>query len=272
MKKKIHVINLRGEREPFSFKKVYQSARNVGASKEVALKIAKEIEKEVFEGISTSQIFERIFEILFKETPQSAIKFNLKRSLEKLGPTGFPFEKFVARIFEVEGFEVKMNQIIPGFCVSYEIDFLAKKGNFIYIAECKFRQEAGGKVDLQSALANYARFLDIQKRKFFNTKMQYKSILITNAKFTKEAIKYSECVGVELLGWKYPPGGGLERLIEKNNFYPITILPSVNRQIAKELISQNIVLAKDVLEKKFEKIKVPNKDKILKEAKILFEK
>jgi len=272
MMEKIYVINLRGEREPFSFKKVYQSARNVGASKEVALKIARKIEKEVFDGISTSQIFDRIFELLLKETPQSAIKFNLKKSLEKLGPTGFPFEKFVARIFEIEGFEVKMNQIIPGCCVSYEIDFLAKKENFLYIAECKFRREAGGRVDLKSALANYARFLDIQRRKFFDTKMEYKSILITNAKFTTEAIKYSECVGVELLGWKYPRGGGLERLIEKNNFYPVTILPSVTAQIAKELISQDIVLAKDVFGKKFEKIKIPNKDRILKEAKILFEK
>ena len=271
MKEKIHVINLKGEKEPFSFQKVYQSARSAGASKEVALKIAKEIEKEVFDEISTSKIFDRIFEILLKEAPQSAIKFNLKKSLEKFGPTGFPFEKSVARIFEIEGFEVKTNQIIPGFCVNYEIDFLAKKENFIYIAECKFRQEAGGRVDLKTALANYARLLDIQKGKFFDTKMEYKSILITNAKFTTEAIKYSECVGVELLGWKYPPGRGLERLIEKNNFYPITILPSVTAQIAKELISQGIVLVKDVLEKTFEKIKVLNKDRILKEAKILFE-
>jgi hypothetical protein len=50
MKKEVFVINLRGEKEPFSFQKVYQSARNVGASKEVALKIAKEIEKEFLMG------------------------------------------------------------------------------------------------------------------------------------------------------------------------------------------------------------------------------
>jgi hypothetical protein len=285
MKKEIFVINLRGEREPFSFKKVYQSARNVGASKEMALEIAKEIEGEVFNGISTSQIFDRVFELLFKKSPQSAVKFNLKKAMGKLGPTGFPFEKFVAKIFESEGFEVKTNQIIPGFCVSYEIDFVAKtlsvfkaslsgakRENLVYIGECKFRQEPGGRVDLKAALANYARFLDIEKGKFLNSKMKYKSILVTNTKFTSEAIKYSECVGVELLGWKYPKGGGLEFLIEKNKLYPVTILPSATSQITKELISQGIVLVRDVLEKKFEEIKVPKKDRILKEAKILFEK
>jgi hypothetical protein len=272
MKNKIYVTNLRGEKEPFSFQKVYQSARNVGASKEVALEIAKEIEKEIFDGISTSQIFDRVFELLLKESPQSAIKFNLKRAMEKLGPTGFPFEKFVAKIFEFEGFEVKTNQIIPGFCVSYEIDFVAKKEDLVYIGECKFRQEPGGRVDLKAALANYARFLDIEKRRFLDSKMKYKSILVTNTKFTSEAIKYSECVGVELLGWKYPKGGGLEFLIEKNRLYPITILPSVTSQVAKELISRGIVLVRDVLEKKFEEIKVTKKDRIFKEAKILLEK
>jgi hypothetical protein len=272
MKKEIFVINLKGEKEPFSFQKVYQSARNVGASKELALKIAKEIEKEVFDGILTSQIFERVFELLLKESPQSAIKFNLKSAMEKLGPTGFPFEKFVAKIFEFEGFEVKTNQIISGFCVNYEIDFLAKKEDVIYIGECKFRHEPGGRVDLKSALVNYARFLDIEKGRFFNSKMKYKSILVTNVKFTSEAIKYSECFGVELLGWKYPKGRGLEFLIEKNKLYPVTILPSITGQIAKELISQGIVLVKDVLEKQFEDIKVPKKDRIFKEAKILLEK
>jgi hypothetical protein len=52
----------------------------------------------------------------------------------------------------------------------------------------------------------------------------------------------------------------------------VTILPSVTGQIAKELISQGIVLVRDVLGKKFEEIKVPKKGRIFKEAKILLEK
>lgn len=272
MKKEIYVINSRGEKEPFSFKKVYKSARNCGASKEIALSIASQIEKEVFPGITTSQIFDRIFELLLEKSPHSAIRFNLKKSIEKLGPTGFPFEKFVGKIFEEEGFEVKLNQIIPGFCTNYEIDFLAKKENLIYIGECKFRQEPGGRVDLQTVLANYARFLDIEKGRFLNSKMEYKSIVVTNAKFTLEAIKYSECVGVELLGWKYPAKKGLEFLIEKNQFYPITILPSVNSFLAKNLIEQKIILVKDVFKKGFKRLRIKNKERILKEAQILLKK
>jgi hypothetical protein len=273
MKKEIFVVNLRGEKEPFSFEKVYRSARNVGASKEVAIAIAKEIEREVFDGISTSQISDRIFELLFEKSPQSAIKFNLRKAILKLGPTGFPFEKFVSKIFEAEGFEVKTNQMIPGFCTDYEIDFLARKEKLILVGECKFHHVPGGRIDLQVALANYARFLDIERGRFLDSRMNYKSILVTNTKFTEKAIKYSNCVGVELLGWKYPPERGLEKLIEKNKLYPITILPSINSQLAKILISERIVLVKDILKPDFEKLakerKIPQKERILKEAEIL---
>jgi len=73
MKRNLFVINLNGEKESFSFRKVFLSARNVGASKEVAFEIARQIEKEAFPGISTSQIFDRIFELLLEKSPHSAI-------------------------------------------------------------------------------------------------------------------------------------------------------------------------------------------------------
>jgi len=271
MRKKIYVINLKGEKEPFSFRKVFLSARNVGASKEVAFEIARQIEKEAFSGISTSQIFDRIFELLLEKSPHSAIRFNLKRAMEKLGPTGYPFEKFIGKVFESEGFKVETNAFVPGASgVKYEIDFLAQKGKLVYIGECKFRHERGGRVDLQVALANYARFLDIKEGRFFDSCLKYKSILATNAKFTNQVIKYSNYVGVDLLGWKYPRGEGLEKLIEKNQLYPITILPSVSHGLAKVLIDQKIVLVRDVFSRGFERIKISRKQKIQKEAEILW--
>lgn len=265
----VHVINLRGEKEPFSFRKVFSSARNCGASKEVALAIASQIEKEAFDGISTLEIFDRVFELLLEKSPQSAIRFNLKEGITRLGPTGFPFEKFAASLFEAEGFEIKLNQNIWGYCTVYEIDFIAKKDNLIYIVECKYHHPPGGRVDLQIALANYARFLDIQKGKSLNTNLQYKSLLITNTKFTEKAIEYSRCVGVELLGWKFPPNKGLEFLIEKNKLYPITILPSLHQKLAQELINQKIILVQDVFREKFEKIKISGKERLKREAAIL---
>jgi len=276
MKESLYVINWRGEKEPFSFRKVYLSAKRAGADKELAEKIAKIIEKKAFSGIRTSEIFERVKQLL-RGVPKVALKFNLKEGIRKLGPTGFPFEKFVGEIFKRKGYEVKLNLYLRGYCLKYETDFLAKKGNLIYVGECKFRNlPEEGLVHSQTSLAFWAKILDLKRGNLFRG-IRINPILITNAKFTKEAIQYSRCVGIELLGWKCPKSKGLEKIIDENGFYPITILPSLNKDLADAFIKRKMILTKDLLEidpQKFareEKISEESLKELIKEAKILFE-
>lgn len=244
--KNIYVFNSQGEKELFSFNKVYQSAKRVGASDVLAGEIARKIEKEVSSGMKTSEIFKKVEQLLFRSAPRPALKFSLKKAIAKLGPTGFIFEKYIGEIFSRLGFEIKYNQNVPAFCCHhYEIDLLARKGKFIYVIECKYRSSAGGKVHCDVALANYARFLDIKKGKFLKG-FKFKSLIVTNNKFTDKAVDYSECVGVELLGWRHPRDKGLERLIEDHHFYPITILPSLNKSLADIFVRKNIILASDI--------------------------
>jgi hypothetical protein len=282
MRGSLYVINCRGEREPFSLTKVYRSAKRAGASKELAQKISQIIRKEVYPGIKTSEIFKRIKEILNQESPQVALKFSLKEGMRKLGPSGFPFEKFIGEIFTKLGYEVKLNIYPRGHCLKYETDFLAQKNNFLYIGECKFRNlPEEGLVHSETALSYWAKILDLKRGNLFEKGkfkgFKVKPILVTNAKFTKEAIKYSKCVGIELLGWRCPKSGGLENIIDKEGFYPITILPSLNKNLADAFIKRKTVLAKDILEiepKKFSKqMKISGSalDSLIKEAKILFE-
>ncbi|MGB9911333.1 MAG: hypothetical protein ACPLKP_01870 [Microgenomates group bacterium] len=244
----IWVVNWAGEKEPFSWQKVFNSARRVGANEILAKEIADTIQKEVYSGIKTKVIFQRVLQLLNQKHPPASLAFNIKEGLRRLGPTGYPFEKYIARILEEEGYKVKINQIIKGFCTSYEIDFLAEKEGILYIGECKYHQLPGTKVDLTIALANYARFLDIQKGGFFKGNHQLKSLLVTNTKFSSQAITYSSCVGVELLGWKYPPSGGLETIIDRQKLYPITVFPEFSDYIVKTLFEENIILIKDLVE------------------------
>lgn len=281
MPKFIYVINSAGERESFSFQKVYRSARRVGASKLLAKKIATIIEKRVYPGITTTEIFKEVRKQLNQMSPQVALKFNLKEGIKKLGPTGFPFEKYIAEILKRNVFKVKINQYIFGSCCSYEIDFSAEKENLLYIGECKYRNLPRGEVHLETALANYARFLDIKENRFSNKvfgKTKIESLLVTNAKFTKEAIKYSKCIGVKLLGWNYPKSKGLEYLIDKQNLYPITILPSLKSNLANIFVLRKIMLAEDLLDidvNKFAietKISIDSLRSLMKEARILLER
>lgn len=276
---KNYIVNLRGEKERFSFKKVYRSARRVGAPKRLAKEIALKIEREKYPGITTKEIFRSVKRELKRKEPQAALKFNLKQGMRRLGPTGFMFEKFIGDILEKHGFDVHLNQYIPGAFGRYEIDFLAKKDNLMYIGECKYRKEPGGKVHLDTALANYARFLDIKNGNFFkkSKNLKLKSYLITNAKLTNQAIRYSEGVGVELLAWNYPKGKGLEHVIDTKKLYPITILPSLNNYLANIFAKEKLMLAQDVLKidiNKFSRrtrIPIKKLKSLLKEAETLLE-
>jgi hypothetical protein len=249
--KTLYVINNKGEKEPFSLLKLQRSIQRIGAPKRLAQEIAKTIQKEAFPGIKTAEIAQKLKKLLSQENEKFFLKFNLKEGMRKLGPTGFPFEKYIGAILATIGFKVLLNQIIPGRCCpSYEIDFLAQKDNLLYIGECKYHQAAGEKVDSNVALESYARFLDIKNGPFLKQKkfkkIKVKPIIVTNTKFTTRAINYCECVGIELLGWRYPRHKGLEQIIDEYKLYPITILPSLKS--FNFFVSQKMMLAKDVLQ------------------------
>jgi len=277
---KLYVINSKGEKEPLSFKKIYRSARRVGAPVPLAQKIAKTIQVEARPGIRTSDIFQRVKELLLEQLPGAALRFNLKEGMRRLGPTGFPFEKYIGEILSRNNFKVQLNQSISGKCANYEIDFLAKNRKTLYIGECKYHNLAGGRVDLKIALSNYARFLDLEDSRLFQSKRlrdtKIKSLLVTNTKFTSQVIRYSRCVGIELLGWNWPKNRGLEYLIDNQKLYPITILPSLKSYLVDIFVSKRMMLVEDILKidklrfSKQNKVPVFHLDPLIKEAEILF--
>ena len=250
----LYVINLAGQKEPFSWKKVLSSAQRAGASKELATKIADEISLLVYPGISTALIHEEVLKRLRESEPRAGIRFSLKKAIQRLGPTGFPFEKYVGALFENQGWQVFLNQHLKGYCLTYEIDFLAQKEKELFIGECKFRHAlAKQKIPSEIILENYAKFLDLKKGEFFKTpafpQKEISFILVTDAKFTHRTKKFARCYRLELLGWRYPKERGLEYLIESQNLYPITILPSLDDDLARQCFEEKIILVKDLLKK-----------------------
>lgn len=276
----MYVINSRGEQEPFSAQKVERSARKVGASLKLAKEIAREVQQQAYQGIATQEIFQKVKSFLEVHNPSFGIKFSLKQAMRALGPTGFHFEKYIAAILREMGYKVLLNQFISGKCLKkYEIDFLACKAKLFRFGECKYHSQVGMAVPQDVALANYARFLDIKQGNFSTQKtsqgFSLKSILVTNARFSERAIKYSQCVGVELWGWKYPANNGLEAVIDKERLYPITILPSFQKHWAEIFSQKNLMLAKDFLGIDLNKFasenSIPQKELqlLLRDAKIL---
>ncbi|HPD19901.1 MAG TPA: hypothetical protein PLV95_01540 [Candidatus Pacearchaeota archaeon] len=248
----INIINAKGESEPFSLEKVHRSVIKSGGSRELAEKVGREIEAMVYPGIETKQIFKAVKDILKRESPKTSMRFSLRDGIRRLGPAGFGFEKYVSEIFFEHGYAVKTNQWFNGKCIDYETDVLLQKGNAFFIAECKYKNKAGEKIDVGVCLKVYASFLDIKNAGYLSR--EAKPMVITNAKFTAKAVVYSNCQGIELLGWNYPENNGLERLIEGKGLYPVTVLPSFRGDFVDIFAAEKIMTVKDVFKMNIEKL------------------
>ncbi len=246
--REIYITKKSGERELFDSKKLESSLLSAGASKEAAEHVVNHIAREVEDGMSTSMIYDHAFFLLDRmEKPVSA-RYSLKRALGELGPTGFPFEKFMADIFRARSFRAETNQIVKGHCAEHEIDVVAWNENRLIMAEAKFHNEIGLKSDLKVALYVKARFDDIKGIDYFFGKKRKldEGWLITNTKFTDRAIHYADCAGLRLIGWNFPAVGNLHDLIEDVAMHPVTSLSTLNQQEKRTLVDAGLVLCRDV--------------------------
>ena len=250
MSGKIDIIKASGEKEEFKESKLKRSLERVGAEPELTRKVAAEVAKIVRPEISSEAILEKVTQELKKEKPVLAGRYNLKRAIMELGPTGFPFEKYIAGVFKEYGYEVSVGTVARGYCVSHEIDVVAEKGGRHLMVECKYHNRPGIKSGVKTALYVYARFLDLKKawdefpgrRRLF-----HEPWLVTNTKCTSQAVKYGACAGLKIISWRYPEGRGLERLVEAKGLYPITVLPSLTRFARERLARKGLMMAKDLL-------------------------
>lgn len=246
--RKIFIIKADGTREEFHSEKLLDSLTKAGASEEVRDKIVNHIAREIEDGMSTNTIYRHAFELLHKfETPVAA-RYSLKRAIADLGPSGFPFEKFVAEIFKAKGYETLTDQIVQGKCVDHEMDVVAWNENKLIMAEAKFHNELGLKSDLKIALYVKARFDDLKDKEFVygSRRKLDEGLLITNTNFTIKAIQYSECAGVRLIGWNYPRVGNLHDMIEDASLHPITCLTTLSNTEKKSLMEKGVVLCKNI--------------------------
>jgi len=235
-----------GRKEPFDLKKFARSLKKAGAHEKLIKSIIRELEKR--RPKSTKQIHEITLELLGKYEPPIAMRYNLKRALMELGPAGYPFEQFISQLFAHMGYKVATNQICSGICVDHEVDIIAQKGKKHFMIECKFHNRLGLKSDVKVALYIQARFEDIRQSWEQDSKHGeefHQAWLVTNTRFTTEAIKYGLCRNMKLLGWSFPIKDNLAAMIDKLGLHPITALPSLSRKQKRVFIKNGFILCRD---------------------------
>lgn len=218
--------------------------RRAGASQSQIAEIVKEVQTELVEGLKTHKIYRKAFDLLRKKSKGTAARYKIKKALFELGPAGYAFEKFLAEVYRNQGYEARTNVYLNGKCIQHEMDVVVENDDEIQYIECKFHNSPGAKTDVRTPLYLKSRFDDIQAGN--KSGKLHRSVLVTNTRFTEDAIKYGKCVGIVMISWDYPDVGNLKDRIEKSGLHPITCLSSLNSKHKKQLIDQGLLLCREL--------------------------
>lgn len=248
------IIKTSGKRVKFSSAKLHRSLLKSGATEEEVKQIVDQVMSELYQGISTREIYNRSFSLLKRKKPIYGSKFKLKKAIYELGPTGFPFEKFVAAILGYSGYTTEVGKTIQGTCVTHEVDVYAKKNGRISLVECKFHGEEGRKCNVKVPLYIQSRYMDILSH--WNLKKSKhipldKVWVATNTRFTEDAMRYGKCAGMYLLSWDLPAKDGLKDRIDRLGLYPITVSTLLSNREKQFLLSRDVVLCRQLLNDHF---------------------
>lgn len=251
MKEPIKIRKFSGDLVDFDKNKLIRSLKNARADDKLANSIVKQIEKDLFTGMTTKAIYDKAFRLLKKQRRPSASRYKLKRAIMELGPSGFPFENYIGHIFKHDGYSSEVGVVMEGNCVSHEVDVLACKEEKCYIIECKYHNSQGKRNDVKIPLYIQSRFNDIKSRleqDKSNGFTKYQGWIFTNTRFTLDAIKYAKCSGLQLVSWDYPEHKSLKYRINKSRLFPITALTSLTKREKQYFLEQGIVLCKEIYE------------------------
>ena len=133
----MHVIKKNGDTVPYDPKKVMRSMSNAGVPEAAIDDVMRELDTRIYEKMPTTKLYKLVFDLVrVKANKYAASIYSLKQAIMNLGPGGFVFEDYVARIFEILGKKVSVRQIFESMCVTHELDVVGTN----FFAECKYHQ------------------------------------------------------------------------------------------------------------------------------------
>lgn len=245
-KNHILITKADGEQEPFDPAKLEHSLSHAGASSTMRARVLAHIMQELRPGMMTEEIYRHAFEMLRREEQAPvAARYSMKRAVFALGPSGFPFEQFFAEVLRADGWRVQADVTLMGRCAPHEVDVLAEKNGKRVGIEAKFHNDPGGKTDIKDVLYVHARYHDLA-----NTPDQSSHVdegwLVTNTRFTRNAIRYAQCSNLTLIGWDYPKSRGLLTMIDEARVHPLTALTTLSEGEKRRFLEKRIVLCKHI--------------------------
>ncbi|MDP3393515.1 restriction endonuclease [Sediminibacterium sp.] len=243
----INITKASGLKVPFNKGKLKQSLMRSGANSEQADEVVSEVMEMLVEGMSTRKIYKTAFRLLRNVSRPMAARYKLKHAIMELGPSGFPFEQFVAELLKHKGYKTQVGVIVKGHCVNHEVDVIAEKDKHHFMIECKFHNRQGYSSDVKIPLYIQSRFLDVEtswKQLDGHAEKFHQGWVVTNTRFSEDAAQYGRCMNMNLVGWDYPKNNGLKDWIDGSGLHPVTCLTTLTQKEKQQLLDRKIVLCK----------------------------
>lgn len=245
----INITKASGLVVPFSQGKIKQSLVRSGASSEQADAVVTKVMEMLVEGMSTRQIYKTAFRLLKKLSRPTAARYRLKESILELGPSGFPFEQFIGELLAHQGYKTQVGITVKGQCVKHEVDVIAEKDHHHFMIECKFHNRQDYICNVKIPLYIQSRFLDVEtswKKLDGHGEKFHQGWVVTNTRFSDDAMQYGRCKNLNLVGWDYPNNNGLKDWIDGSGLHPVTCLTTLTNYEKKQLLDKKLVLCKSL--------------------------
>jgi hypothetical protein len=120
-----------------------------------------------------------------------------------------------------------------------------------HLVECKFYISTGKNANVQVPLYVRSRINDIVSLRLGQPEFEGYSFsggIVTNTRFTEDAIAFGENSGLKLLSWDYPRGAGLKEIIDREKIFPVTVLTRLTIAQKHQLMERGIVVCRQIAE------------------------
>lgn len=244
---RVPVTKTDGYVQPFSERKLRRSLRRAGASKRAAAEAVDAVLARVRPDLPTDEIYRIAYRELQRTERPAAARYGLRRALLQLGPSGFPFERLIAKLLARAGYSAELDRTMRGRCIGHEIDVVATRAEERVYVECKYHNQVGRRTDVKVALYVAARAEDLRQGA---TPPLGGFWLVTNTKFTSDAVTYGTCAGLRLLGWDHPRDDGLKERLVRSGVVPLTCLTTLSSANKKRLLEAGFVTLEELVDRR----------------------
>ena len=119
--------------------------------------------------------------------------------------------------------------------------------------ECKYHNRPDKISDVKVSLYIRSRMTDIIEKRKKNPEfdgLAFEGWVVTNTRFSSDAIDYGTCSGLKMLSWDFPENNALKDLIERFHMFPVTSLAHLTQKQKIELTDKGIVLCRQLYQQK----------------------